>query len=62
MGVVFLSPVSALFLILEAALGAFVILFVAMGAVALGAWVGFGTAWFLLFLLYLLARLIVVWV
>lgn len=54
-----LSPGQACLLLLEAALGALIILLMAMGVVAVGAWAGFGTVWFVVFLLYLMARLIV---
>ena len=54
-----MPPGVALLLLIEAALGAFILLLVAMGAVALGAWAGFSVTWFLLFLLYVLARMIV---
>lgn len=54
-----MTPGTAVLLLVEAALGAFILLLVAMGAVALGAWAGFSVTWFLLFLLYVLAKLIV---
>lgn len=52
-------PSQAIFLILESALGAFAILLLSALVIVLGAYSGFFIVWFILFALYIIARLIV---
>lgn len=50
---------DVILLIFESLIGAFIIMVVAMLLVALGSWQGFLWVWLILFLVYLMAKLIV---
>lgn len=53
------SPIDVTIMILTCAIGALIILIGAMLVVALGSWGGFFWVWLLLFVIYLIARLVV---